>query len=65
MILNKQITRIAGILIILGIISGIMSIVSSLESEDFLIEVLPNKNQVLTGAIFQFLLVFKKVSIIK
>ena len=54
---NKQISRIAGILIILGIISGILSIVSSVESKNFLNEVFPNKNQVLTGAIFQFLLV--------
>ncbi len=55
--LNKKISRIAGILIILGMISGILSIVSSVESENFLNEVYPNKNQVLTGAIFQFLLV--------
>lgn len=54
---NKQISRIAGILIILGIISGILSIVSSVESKDFLNEVFSNKNQVLIGAIFQFLLV--------
>jgi len=51
------ISRIAGILIILGIVSGILSIVSSVESESFLNEVYPNKNRVLIGAIFQFLLV--------
>ena len=54
---NKKISRIAGILIILGIISGILSIVSSVESENFLNEVYPNKNQVLIGGVFQFLLV--------
>ncbi len=54
---NKKISRIAGILIILGIVSGILSIVPSVESENFLNEVYPNKNQVLIGAVFQFLLV--------
>lgn len=54
---NTKTSKIAGILIILGIISGILSIVSSVESNDFLNEVFPNKNQVLNGAIFQFLLV--------
>jgi len=54
---NKKIYRIAGILIILGIIAGILSIVPSVESVNFLEEVYPNRNQVLTGAIFQFFLV--------
>ncbi len=54
---NKKIYRIAGILIILGIIAGILSIVPSVESGNFLEEVYPNRNQVLTGAIFQFFLV--------
>lgn len=49
--------RLAGILIIIGIIVGISSIVPSVESGDILKEVFPNRNQVLTGAIFQFLLV--------
>nr|WP_027421124.1 DUF4386 family protein [Crocinitomix catalasitica] len=54
---NKQISKIAGILIILGIITGILSIVPAVESSKFLEEVYPNKNQVLTGGIFQFFLV--------
>jgi len=54
---NKQISRIAGALIIIGIITGILSIVPSVESENFLKEVSLNKNQVLTGAVFQFCLV--------
>ncbi|MDW7692651.1 DUF4386 domain-containing protein [Flammeovirgaceae bacterium SG7u.111] len=54
---NKHISRIAGALIILGIIIGILSIVPSVESNKFLDEIYPNKDQVLTGAIFQFLLV--------
>jgi hypothetical protein len=54
---NKRLSKIAGILILLGIIVGIFSIVPSVEGENFLEEVYPSKNQVLTGAIFQFLLV--------
>jgi len=54
---NKKNSRIAGILIILGIIAGVLSIVPSVESENFLKEVYSNRNQVLTGAIFQFFLV--------
>jgi hypothetical protein len=54
---NKRISRTAGILILLGIIVGILSIVPSVEGENFLEEVYPNKNQVLIGATFQFFLV--------
>lgn len=54
---NRNQIRIAGGLIILGIIIGILSIVPSVESDRFLEEVYPNKNQVLTGGIFQFFLV--------
>lgn len=54
---NKQVSRIAGVLIILGIIIGILSIVPSVESKGFLEEVYPNKNKVLIGAIFQFFLI--------
>ncbi|QDU32717.1 hypothetical protein KS4_07510 [Poriferisphaera corsica] len=53
----KHISRIAGTLIILGMIAGILSIVPSVEGESYLKEVYPNKNQVLSGALFQFLLV--------
>lgn len=54
---NRNKIKIAGGLIILGIIIGILSIVPSVESDKFLEEVYPNKNQVLTGGIFQFFLV--------
>ena len=54
---NKRISTIAGILILLGIIAGILSIVPSVEGENFLKEVYPNRNQALAGAVFQFLLV--------
>jgi len=54
---DKQSSKIAGTLIILGIIAGVLSVVPPVESEKLLDEVLPNKNQVLTGAVFQFFLI--------
>ena len=54
---NKRVSRIAGVLIILGIVVGLLSIVPSVEGENYLKEVYPNKNQVLIGATFQFFLI--------
>ena len=54
---SKEISRFAGILIILGIIVGMLSIAPSVESENYLKEVHPNRIQVLTAATFQFFLV--------
>ncbi|SOE23831.1 protein of unknown function [Spirosomataceae bacterium TFI 002] len=52
-----QFSRVAGALIILGIITGVLSIVPSVESEKYLEEVYLNQSQVFTGAIFQFFLI--------
>ena len=49
--------RIAGVLMLLGMITGVLSIVPDVESGGFLADVYPNRSQVLTGAVFQFLLV--------
>ena len=54
---NKRISRIAGILILAGMVAGIVSVVPAVEGTDYLKEVFPKKNQVLVGAVFQFLLV--------
>ncbi len=54
---NKRTAKIAGALIIVGMVAGILSIVPAVEGTDYLIAVFPNRNQVLTGALFQFLLV--------
>lgn len=54
---KKQVSRIAGILILAGMAAGILSIVPSIESVDYLKEAFPNRSQVMIGAIFQFLLV--------
>ncbi|MBX2943761.1 MAG: DUF4386 family protein [Cyclobacteriaceae bacterium] len=55
--LDKRISRIAGILILFGMLAGLLSIVPSVESTEFLKELFPNRSQVLIGAVFQFLLV--------
>ena len=54
---NRKTAIYAGILIIVGMIAGILSIVPSAESPDYLTEVSTNQNQVLSGAFFQFTLV--------
>ena len=53
----KKTAIVAGILIILGMVVGILSIVPAVESIDYLSEVYPKRNQVLTGVVFQFLLI--------
>ena len=54
---NRKTGIIAGILIIIGMVAGMLSIVPSVESPDYLTEVSANQNQVLSGAFFQFTLV--------
>ncbi len=54
---NRKTATIAGILIIIGMAAGILSVVPSVESSDYLTEVSVNQNQVLSGAFFQFALV--------
>ena len=54
---NRKTATVAGILIIIGMVAGMLSIVPSVESPDYLTEVYVNQNQVLSGAFFQFALV--------
>ena len=54
---DRKTAIIAGILILIGMVAGMLSIVPSVESANFLTEVSSNKNQVLSGAFFQFTLV--------
>ena len=53
----KQTSRTAGILIILGIITGILSITPSIDSDNFLKAIYPDKNQVLNASVYQFFLI--------
>ena len=54
---NRKTAIYAGILIIVGMIAGMLSIAPSVESQDYLTEVSANQNQILSGAFFQFALV--------
>lgn len=54
---TRKTAIIAGILILIGMVAGILSIVPSVEGPDYLTEVFANQNQVLSGAFFQFTLV--------
>lgn len=54
---NRKTSISAGALIILGMVAGILSIVPSVESIDYLSLVSNDKPRVLTGAVFQFLLI--------
>tara|TARA_R110002050_G_scaffold585_3_gene4220 strand:- start:2937 stop:3605 length:669 start_codon:yes stop_codon:yes gene_type:complete len=54
---SKQISKIAGTLILIGIIVGLLSIIPSVENEKYLETVYSNKTQIYIGAFFQFLLI--------
>ncbi|WP_052143756.1 DUF4386 domain-containing protein [Wocania ichthyoenteri] len=54
---SKQISRIAGTLIFIGIIAGVLSVVPSVEDEKYLEIIYLNKTKVLISALFQFLLI--------
>ncbi len=54
---NRQLTIIAGILIIVGIIAGALSIVPAIEDPNFLTLVSENESQVFMGAFFQIIMI--------
>lgn len=54
---NRQLTIIAGILIIVGIIAGALSIVPAIEDPNFLTLVSENESQVVIGAFFQIIMI--------
>lgn len=49
-------TRLAGLLIIIGMISGIFSVAPAIDSIDYLTEASQNSSEVILAAIFQFIL---------
>jgi hypothetical protein len=53
---HRKETIIAGSLYIIGTIAGILSIAPAIDSEDYLIQASANANQVLLGALFQFIM---------
>jgi hypothetical protein len=52
----KNTTKLAGLLIILGMVAGILSIASAVDSPNYLTEAAANATQVSTAALFQFIL---------
>jgi len=53
---NKRTAKIAGLLILMGMMAGILSIAPSVDSSEYLTEVAANQNQVYIAAFFQFTL---------
>lgn len=53
---NRKKTIIAGALYIIGTIAGILSIVPAIDASDYLLKASANANQVLFGALFQFIM---------
>ncbi len=49
-------TKVIGVLFILGIIIGIFTIAPAIDSNNYLYEAAANSNQVIRGAVFQFIL---------
>lgn len=52
----KNTTKLAGLLIVLGMVAGILSIASAVDSPNYLTEAAANATQVSTAALFQFIL---------
>ncbi|MFA6127708.1 MAG: DUF4386 domain-containing protein [Bacteroidales bacterium] len=53
---NRKKTIIAGALIIIGTLAGILSIAPAIDASDYLLKASANANQVLYGALFQFIM---------
>lgn len=54
---TRRATIIAGVLIIVSMIAGVLSIVPAIEEADYLILVSAHENQVIVGAMFQFIMI--------
>jgi hypothetical protein len=53
---NRKRTIIAGALYFIGIIAGLLSIAPAIDASDYLLKASANANQVLFGALFQFIM---------
>jgi hypothetical protein len=58
---NRKITTIAGTSYIIGTIAGILSIAPAIDASDYLLKASANTNQVLFGALFQFIMIMAYV----
>ncbi len=53
---NRKPTTIAGLLYIIGMVAGILSIAPAIDAPDYLVKASANANQVTLGALFQFIM---------
>jgi hypothetical protein len=53
---NRRKARVAGILLISGMVAGLLSVAPAIDAPDYLIKTSSNANQVIFGAIFQFIM---------
>ena len=60
---NRRIAIIAGVLFIIGTIAGILSVVPAIDTPRYLITAAANANQVILGAVFQFIMAVVYVGI--
>ncbi len=60
---ERKITIIAGVLFIIGMVAGILSIAPAIDAPDYLIKASANSNQVIIGTFFQFVIATAYVGI--
>jgi Domain of unknown function (DUF4386) len=60
---DRRSVVITGVLLIVGLITGILSVVPAIDGADYLVKASTNENQVLIGAFFQLLMVASYVGI--
>jgi len=63
MISHRKAATIAGVLFIIGMVAGILSIAPAIDAPDYLIKASANANQVIIGAFFQFVIATAYVGI--
>lgn len=60
---NRKIVMTAGILFLIGTIVGILSVAPAIDTPDYLIQASLNINQIIPGAVFQFIMAVVYISI--
>ncbi len=57
-------TRLAGLLLVAGMVAGIFSVAPAIDSAEYLTEAAANSNQVIIGAIFQFIMSLTYIGVV-
>jgi hypothetical protein len=60
----KRKTRFAGLLLITGLVAGVFSVAPAIDSAEYLTEAAANSNQVIIGAIFQFIMALAYIGVV-